>query len=120
MNPNHCIRDRKSKKKAPKRQRIETFDECCLQIKGGVWYAVMPVPRDAQEALAGKAARKLRFTASLDTEDADVAVARMPAQISKWRRQIVLARRKSAKNARAGNWPNASESGAGDRNMSSD
>jgi len=120
MNRNRCIRDRKSKKEAAKRRQIETFDECCLQNKRGVWYAVMPVPRDAQEALAGKAARKLRFTASLETEDADVAVARMPAQISKWRLQIAMARRKSAKTVRAGHWPSSGESRADGWNMPSD
>lgn len=104
MHRKYAKRDRSRKKTTPKRRGVETFDDCFLQVKRGVWHAVMPVPRDVQEALASKASRKTRFAASLETDDVDEAITRLPAQINEWRLQIEKARRRSAKVVSAGSW----------------
>ena len=93
MYRNYCNRAGKAKK-APRRRKVEKIDDF-LECKRGVWHAVMPGPRDVQEALAGKAVRKTRFDASLNTKDLEEAATSLPAQISVWRNRIAEARRQT-------------------------
>ena len=104
MHRNYGKRDRSRKKTTLKRRRVETFDDCCLQARSGIWHAVMPVPRDVQEALAIRASRKIRFAASLETDDVDEATRRLPVQINEWRRQIIKARRDLARTVESSSW----------------
>jgi hypothetical protein len=90
-----------------KRRDTEYFDEAHLQLRRGIWHAVMPIPRDVQEAVGQSSTRKTRFGASLKTRSIEEARMRLPAYISLWKAQIAQARRASSKRAAATAWGTA-------------
>lgn len=96
--------DRAPKKARTKRRNTEYFDEAHLQLRRGMWHAVMPVPRDVQEAIGQSLVRKTRFTASLKTRSIEEARMRLPAYISLWKAQIANARRAASMRTVATTW----------------
>lgn len=108
-------RDAKAPKKArTKRRDTENFDEARLQLRRGIWHAVMPIPRDVQEKIGQSLARKTRFSASLKTRHFEEASMRLPAYISHWKARITEARRMASRDAAAswGTEPSLGTSGA--------
>lgn len=93
------------KKTRQKRRQTRYFDEGHLQLKQGIWHAVMPIPRDVQEIVGKSLVRKkTRFTASLKTTNIEEARMRLPAYIRQWEAQISQARRLSSTAAPANSW----------------
>lgn len=101
MSNRYWRQNKTQKKRQPKRSRIQTFDEANLQLKKGIWHAVMPIPRDVQEAIGTTSNRKLRFSASLRTKHLSEAEMRLPAHINQWKAKITEARRAASRNAAA-------------------
>lgn len=92
------------KKTRTKRRDTENFDEARLQLRRGIWHAVMPIPRDVQEMIGQSSARKTRFAASLKTKNIEEAAMRLPAYISQWNAQVAQARRMVSRDAAAVSW----------------
>jgi hypothetical protein len=97
-------RDAAKKKRRPKRRPIKTFEAANLQLKRGIWHAVLPVPRDVQSALGSTGRRKLRFSASLKTRHLREAERHLPAYISTWKAQIAQARHTASKRTTMSPW----------------